>query len=78
MGNTIASRYEFFDAETGKFDLLKYAVYCCIQLKKRNEERDQLHKLIAKCHHEEDWESMGKKKCAAKKKRRRSCGKISL
>eukprot|EP00957_Ditylum_brightwellii_P184163 14027315-Ditylum_brightwellii.AAC.1 len=78
MGNTIASRYECFNAETGKFDLLKYAVYRRIQLKKRNKERDQLHKSIAKHHHEEDQESTGKKKCAIKKKRRRSYGKISL
>eukprot|EP00957_Ditylum_brightwellii_P050260 3811736-Ditylum_brightwellii.AAC.1 len=62
MGNTIALRYECFDVETGEFDLLKYAVYSCIQLKKGNKEHDQLHKLIAKRHHEEDWESMGKKK----------------
>eukprot|EP00957_Ditylum_brightwellii_P199775 15228920-Ditylum_brightwellii.AAC.1 len=37
MGNTIASCYEYFDAETGEFDLLKYTVYRRIQLKKRND-----------------------------------------
>eukprot|EP00957_Ditylum_brightwellii_P037596 2843573-Ditylum_brightwellii.AAC.1 len=71
MGNTIASFYECFDVDTGKFDLLKYAVYCCIQLKKCNKERDQLHKLITKHHHEDDRKSTGKKTCAAKKKMRR-------
>ena len=48
MGNTIALHYECFDAETGKLDLLKYAVYHRIQLKKHNKESDQLHKSIAK------------------------------
>jgi hypothetical protein len=50
MGNTIALHYECFDAETGKLDLLKYAVYHRIQLKKHNKESDQLHNLQSIVH----------------------------
>eukprot|EP00957_Ditylum_brightwellii_P191111 14551539-Ditylum_brightwellii.AAC.1 len=77
MGNTIASCFDCFNVETVEFDLLKYDVYCCIQLKKCNQECDQVNNLITKHCRKEDAKSIGKKKCAAKK-RRRLCKKILL
>eukprot|EP00957_Ditylum_brightwellii_P071710 5451399-Ditylum_brightwellii.AAC.1 len=79
MGNTIASCYECLNAETGKFDLLKYSVYCHMQQKKCDQEQDQLNKLIATHRHEEEEKRRGISTCgnkSVKKKKRRSCKSI--